>query len=197
VWLVWTDGPVRLPLAFRLWHTGGPSQFARALEWLSSARHRLRCTPQFVLCDSWYPSQKLLKRIRADGWYFCCQLKNNRRFEGQALARYRHQPSWPAPGCVAGGVTVLVVRDRRTDDATNRLSLRAKEVRTLSRQRQEVEAVIRVVTSQLRLAGGQTGSRRSSAAPPRSREGAQEHHIALCLVAYLMVERERLDRGLT
>jgi ADP-ribose pyrophosphatase YjhB (NUDIX family) len=28
-------------------------------------------------------------------------------------------------------------------------------------------------------------------------EDAQAHHMALCLVAYLIVERERLDRGLT
>lgn len=85
--LVWTDGHVRIPLAFRLWQKGGPSKFDLALELLSYARNRLQCKPQFVLFDSWYPSKKLLKRIRDYGWYFVCQLKKNRRFEGRPLVR--------------------------------------------------------------------------------------------------------------
>jgi hypothetical protein len=52
VLLVWTDGQVRIPLAFRCWHKGGLSQGDLALELLSYARNRLRCTPQFVLFDS-------------------------------------------------------------------------------------------------------------------------------------------------
>ena len=64
VLLVWTDGQVRIPLAYRRWHKGGASTFDLALELLSSARNRLRCTPQCVLFDSWYPSKKLLKRVR-------------------------------------------------------------------------------------------------------------------------------------
>jgi hypothetical protein len=97
--LVWTDGQVRIPRAFRLWHKGGPSKFELALELLSYARHRLHCKPLFVLCDAWYPSKKLLKRIRDYGWYCVCQLKKHRRFEGTPLARYLHQPSWQAAGC--------------------------------------------------------------------------------------------------
>ena len=195
VLLVWTDGQVRIPLAFRLWHKGGASKFDLALELLSYARNRLRCKPQFVLFDSWYPSKKLLKRLRDYGWYFVCQLKKNRRFEGRPLGRYLQQPYWQATGYLAGDIKVFVVRYRRKYYATNRLSLTAKEVRTLYRKRQEVEEVIRVLKSQLSLEACQAGYRRSFEAKPRVREGAQEHHIALCLVAYLIVERERLDRG--
>jgi hypothetical protein len=53
------------------------------------------------------------------------------------------------------------------------------------------------IVARYRDTTGQAGYRRSSKAKPRGREGAQEHHIALCLVAYLIVERERLDRGET
>src|SRR5919204_6506909 len=48
VLLVWTNGQVRIPLAFRLWRKGGLSKFDLALELLSYARNRLRCKPQFV-----------------------------------------------------------------------------------------------------------------------------------------------------
>jgi len=86
---------------------------------------------------------------------------------------------------------------RRKYYATNRRSLNAKEVRTLSRKRQEVEAVLRVLKSQLSFEGCQTGYRRLGQEAARPQSNAQEHHIARCLVAYLIVERERLDRGLT
>jgi putative transposase len=195
VLLVWTDGQVRIPLAFRLWRKAGRSKFDLALELLSYARNRLRCKPQFVLFDSWYPSKKLLKRVRDYGWYFVCQLKKNRRFEGLPLGKYLQQPYWQATGFLAGEMKVLVVRYRRKYYATNRLSLNAKELRTLYRKRQEVEEVIRVLKSQLSLEACQAGYQRSSKTQPRSREGAQEHHVALCLVAYLIVERERLDGG--
>jgi hypothetical protein len=90
---------------------------------------------------------------------------------------------------------VFVVRDRRKYYATTRLSLRAKAVRTLSRKRQEGEEGISVWQSHRRLAGCHAGSRRSSEEKPLPREGAPEPHVALGLVADLIVERERLDCG--
>jgi hypothetical protein len=197
VLLVWTNGQVRMPLAFRLWHKGGASKCDLALELLSSARNRLRCKPQFVLFDAWYPSKKLLKRLGDYGWYFICQLKQNRRFEGRPLLRYLQQPYWQATGYVSGDIKVFVVRYRRTYYATNRLSLSAKEVRTLYRKRQEIEEGIRILKSQGSLEACQAGYRRSSDTQSLAGEGAQEHHIALGLVASLIVERERLDQGNT
>ena len=92
---------------------------------------------------------------------------------------------------------VFVVRYRRKYYATNRLTLPAPEVRRLYRKRHEVEEVIKVLKSQLSLEACQGGFTRSWKAIPRSTEGAQTHHVALCLVAYLIVERERLDQQCT
>jgi hypothetical protein len=149
VLLVWTDGQLRIPLSFRVWKKGGPSKFELALELLSYARNRLKCKPQFVLFDSWYPSKALLKRIGDYGWYFVCRLKKNRGFEGTSLHKYLRQPYWQATGFLSGKVKVRVVRYRRKYYATNRLSLTAPEVRQLYRLRQEVEEVIRILKSQL------------------------------------------------
>ena len=166
-----------------------------ALALLSSARNRLRCQPQFVLFDAWYPSQKLRKRLRDYGWSFVGQLKKNRAFEGRALRRYTQQPSWQAVGTLPGGLKVFVVRYRRKDYATNRLTFTAKEVRTLSRKRPEVEEVIRVLKSQRGLETCQVGYKRVMAEQPYPQAGAHTHHMALCLVAYLGVERQRLEQG--
>jgi putative transposase len=102
VLLLWTDGRVRMPLSLRLWHKGGPSKVALALEWLSYARHRLHGRPAYVLFDAWYPSKAWLKRIRDYGWYFVCRLKKNRRFNGQPLQTYRRHPYGAESGWLRG-----------------------------------------------------------------------------------------------
>lgn len=186
VLLVWTNGTLRIPLGMRLWRKGGPSKYELALELLSYARNRLRCRPEYVLFDAWYPSKRLLKRIRDYGWYFVCRLKKNRRFNGHALRHHRRHPYWAESGWLNGGLKVLVVRYGKKYYATNRLTLTAAEVRRLYRLRAQVEEVIRVCKDQLGLTGCQARSER-----------AQQHHIACCLVAFCVLERERHDRHLS
>jgi hypothetical protein len=186
VLLVWTNGMLRIPLGVRLWRKGGPSKYQLGLELLSYARNRLRCRPEYVLFDAWYPSKALLKRLHGYGWYFVCRLKKNRRFNGQALRTYRRHPYWAATGRLTGGLKVLVVRYGAKYFATNRLTLPAAEVRRLYRVRAQIEEVIRVCKDQLALTGCQARSER-----------AQQHHFTCCLVAFCVLERERYDRGLT
>jgi putative transposase len=186
VLLVWTDGARRVPLGMRLWRKGGPSKYELALELLSYARNRLRCQPEYVLFDAWYPSKALLKRIRDYGWYFVCRLKKNRRFNGHALRHHRRHPYWAESGQLSGGLKVLVVRYGKKYYATNRLRLPAAEVRRVYRIRAQIEAVIRVCKDQLSLTGCQARSER-----------AQQHHFTCCLVAFCVLERERHDRHLS
>jgi DDE superfamily endonuclease len=144
VLLVWTNGMLRIPLGMRLWRKGGPSKYALALELLSYARNRLRCRPDYVLFDAWYPSRALLKRIRDYGWYFVCRLKKNRRFNGHSVRHHRRHPYWAECGWLSGGLKVLVVRYGKKYYATNRLTLTAVEVRRLYGFRSQIEEVIRV-----------------------------------------------------
>jgi hypothetical protein len=186
VLLVWTNGTLRIPLGMRLWHKGGPSKYELALELLSYARNRLRCRPEYVLFDAWYPSKALLKRIRNYGWYFVCCLKKNRRFNGHAVRHHRRHPYWAECGWLTGGLKVLVVRYGKKYYATNRLTLTALEVRRLYHVRSQIEEVIRVCKDQLGLTGCQARSER-----------AQRHHLACCLAAFCVLERERHDRHLS
>jgi hypothetical protein len=183
VLLGWTDGRVRIPLGIRLWRKGGPSKSALALAWLSSARNRLHCRPQYVLFDAWYPSRRLLKRVRDYGWYVVCRLKKNRRFNGRPLRAYRYHPYWAETGWLTRGLNVLVVRDGATDYATNRLTLPGAEGGRGFQLRAQIEEVIRVCKGQLGLSGCQARSER-----------AQRHHITCCLVAFCVRERESQDR---
>jgi putative transposase len=184
--LVWTNGTLRIPLGLRLWRKSGPSKYALALELLSYARNRLRCRPDYVLFDAWYPSRALLKRLRDYGWYFVCRLKKTRRFNGHAVRHHRRHPYWTECGWLSGGLKVLVVRHGKKYYATNRLTLTAVEVRRLYGFRSQIEEVIRVCKDQLGLTGCQARSER-----------AQRHHLACCLVAFCVLERERYDRQLS
>jgi putative transposase len=186
VLLVWTKGTLRIPLGMRLWHKGGPSKYELALDLLSYARNRLRGHPEYVLFDAWYPSKALLKRIRNYGWYFVCRLKKNRRFNGHALRHHRRHPYWAECGWLNGGLKVLVGRYGKKYYATNRLTLTALQVRRLYHVRSQIEEVIRVCKDQLGLTGCQARSER-----------AQRHHLACCLAAFCVLERERHDRHLS
>ena len=186
VLLVGTNGTFRIPLSMRLWPKGGPSKDELALELLSYARHRLRCRPDYVLFDAWYPAKAVLKRIRDDGWSFVCRLKKHRRFNGMPLRAYRRHPYGSESGWFTGGLKVLVVRYGAKYDATNRLTLAAAEVRRLYAFRAQIEEVIRVCKGQLGLTSCQARSER-----------AQVHHLACCLVAFCVLERERHGRGLS
>jgi len=125
---------------------------------LSDARTRLRCRPADILFDAWYPSKALLKRVRDDGWYCVCRLKQNRRFNGRPLRASRRHPYWAGTGWLAGGLTVLVVSYVAKYFATNRLPLSAVEVRPVYRIRAHIEEVIRVCKDQLCLSGCQARS---------------------------------------
>jgi hypothetical protein len=142
--LIWTNGTLRIPLGLRVWRKGGPSKYELALALLSYARNRLRCRPEYVLFDAWYPSKALLKRIRDYRWYFVCRLKKNQQFNGQPLQAYRRHPYWAETGWLSGGLKVLVVRYGAKYFATNRLTRPAVEVRRLYRVRTQIEEVIRV-----------------------------------------------------
>lgn len=52
--------------------------------------------PVYVLFDSWYASNKLLKFCRRQGWHLICALKSNRTLDGVKLSawnqRLKHQP---------------------------------------------------------------------------------------------------------
>lgn len=186
VLLVWTDGEIRIPLSFRLWQKGGLSKFDLALDLLSYARNKLKLKPDFVLFDSWYASKKVLKRIKDYGWYFVTQLKKNRLFNGKQIRENHKYPYWCEVGYLTGGLKVLCVKNGKKYYCTNRLTLTRKEVLNHYSHRQSVDEVIKVLKSRLMIKGCQA----------RSRE-AQEHHFALCMTAYIVLERESKEKGIT
>lgn len=191
VLLVWSNGQLRIPLGFRVWKKAGPSKIDLALDLLSYARNRLKVKPEMVLFDSWYPAKRLLKRLDDYGWMYICQLKKNRNFNGVALSE-KCQPYWSQVGYLSCTSRVFVVKHHKKYFACNRLSLAGRDVRRLYKRRQDVEEVIRCLKSSLDAEGCQVGYlRKKSVRKQEPQHGPQEHHIALCLVAYAVIEADR------
>jgi len=185
--LAWSNGIITIPLAFKVWKKNSKkTKFDLALELLSYAKNFLKIKPKYVTFDSWYASKKILKRIKRYGWIFICQLKKNRKFNGAQLKFYYKHPYWMEQGCVYGNLKVLIVRHGKKYFATNDLALSKKEIRDIYRTRWAIENMFRFLYDQLGLEECQAISLQ-----------AQSAHIHLCLMAYMLVEKEKQLTGKT
>ena len=128
------------PIGLRLWHKGGRPSRPRpgAVELCAEPAHvQAPVCPVRLLVSVKAPPQaasglRVVLRVSAQ--------EKSASLKAGPLHTYLQQPYWHAIGTLSGGLKVLVVRYRRKYYATNRLSLRAKEVRgTSTANRQEVE----------------------------------------------------------
>ncbi len=185
--LAWSNGKITIPLAIRIWRKKlGKSKYDLALELLSYARNFLRIKPEYVTFDSWYSSKKILLRIEKYRWIFITQLKKNRKFNGISLQLYKRQPYWIEKGIILGNLKVTIVRHGRKYFATNDLSLSKEEIRSFYQGRWLVETLFRFLHSKLGINDCQARSLNS-----------QKAHLHLCLMAYLLLEKEKLLTGQT
>ena len=185
VLLIWTDGIKRIILGERVYKKGGPTKIELALEMLSHARNVLKLKPDFVLFDSWYASKHLFKRLRDYGWYFVTRLKKNRLFDGKKLSEFRNTPYWHGIGKLTGGLKVSVVRHGNKYFATNRLSLSRSEILEIYGMRQQIEEVNKAL-KHCSLSDCQMRSIK-----------AQKNHIAMCIFAYTLLEKESRRKGVS
>lgn len=139
-----------------------------------------------MLFDSWYSSQKLLKRIKDYGWYFVTQVKKNRIFNGNKLSKYRQTPYWNEVGILNCGIKVFIVKNGKKYYTTNRLSLSRKDVLDTYKIRQHIEEVNKELKQVFKIKDCQV----------RSITG-QENHIWFALISFCLMEKERQKKGLS
>lgn len=85
----------------------------------------------WVLFDSWYASNELLKWIRSCGWHFVCAVKSNRK-----VGRYQVSQWWTH----LGHQSVVTIKPRQTPGSPTYLTRRA--VGKLPRYGHEVVAIL-------------------------------------------------------
>ncbi len=196
VFIAWKSKDFLIPLSFRIWRKGGPSKLELTLEMLSEVRNQLRLKPDFVAFDSWYSAAKILKRIDDYGWKYVCRLRANRTFNEVQLKKLTWTPYESRVGTLNCGLKVRLVRYKKKFFATNRVLSTPKEIRDNYRQRQFIEELFKRLKSGLGIHGCQSGHSRSKNAVKISTDSpdstsSQAHHIALCCLAYVVIEKER------
>ncbi len=183
--LAWTDGKRRIPLAFLPYFGEEESKLELALallEWAKEAGFR----PEGVLFDAWYAAKQVLEWLHDHGWSFVTRLRSNRVLEGVQLRRHGGT-RWVKTGKLRG-LTFAVGVLKRVGKfyGTDREEWWGVGMREIYRFRQAIEEIFRGLQQEL----GWTGHR-------HWRRARLLAHLALGLVAYGLIERQREGLGLS
>ena len=185
--LCWKKDDICIPIGFRIWDPdGGKKRTELAMELVIYAKERLGLNPEAILFDSYYASEKMLNLVKNLSWIYCTQIKRNRFLNGKRVGDITFYPYWTRPGELKGGIKVVVARHGRKYFCTNDLSLDHQAIRTLYKKRWPIEEVFRFSKQNLGL----------SQCRSRSKQ-AQKAHFTLCFMAYTVLQKESILRGMT
>jgi putative transposase len=146
VLLSWSDGKIKIPIAFII-HTASEEKESKidlALTLLKYAK-TLKLKAEYVLFDSWYAAEQLLKGVRKLGWHYVTKVKKNRKLGGRPVKRYYRHPYWQTQDKLEGNINVKCFRRGKNYFITSNLTLVWKVVKKLYRIRADIEEVIKVL----------------------------------------------------
>lgn len=182
--LIWSNGKINVPIGIRVYRSkSGRTKIDLAIELLEYAK-RLKIRPLYVAFDTWYGSEKFMKKVRGYKWHFVTRLKPNRIFNGRQLRDIARNPYWMMAGKLSGGLKVIVVRHGKKYFAASNLKLSKKELLAEYKSRWEIETVFRMLHHKLGI--DQCESRKLI---------AQSAHFHLCLMAYAILKNEEYVTG--
>ena len=183
--LAWTDGKRRIPLAFLPYFGEEESKLDLALallEWAKEAGFR----PEGVLFDAWYAARQVLEWLHVHGWPFVTRLRSNRVLDGVQLRRHGGT-RWVKTGRLRGlTFAVGVLKRGGKFYGTDREGWWDSGMREVYRMRQAIEEIFRGLQQELGWRGHRHWRRAKLLA-----------HLALGLVAYGLIERQREGLGLS
>lgn len=177
VLLSWSDGKIKIPIAFII-HTATEetgSKIDGAIRLLTYAQ-TLNLKARYVLFDSWYAAEQLMKRVRKLGWHYVTRVKKNRKLGGRAVKNYYRHPYWQAQDKLEGNLNVKCFRRGKNYFVTSDLSLVWKTVKKLYRIRADIEEVIKVLKQECGWSSCQQRSLHT-----------YSHHLRLGMFVYLLL----------
>lgn len=186
VFLLWTDGRIRIPVGLRIWQRGGKSKVRLAEELLREA-HRRSLTPIYVLFDAWYAAETVLNLLDQFGWQYATRVKKNRLFNGIRIDKtFRHHYGRKTGTLKKINHEVLVVKDGTRFLLTNNLTLSSAQVKKLYPIRQQIEEVFRLLKQEFGWGKCRAGSMQ-----------AQKAHLHLGLYAFCLVQSKAQEKKMT
>jgi len=182
VFLCWTNGRLTLPLSWRWYQKGKASKVDLAQDLLEEASHLWKLQPQLVVFDAWYAADRILSQLQSYGWQFICQIKQNRVVSCAPIKEDLTKDGDSLVGMVTNRVKGTIIRHDGKFFCTNDLSLSSPEIASFYGYRWAIEGVFRFTKNQLHLQECQARS-----------QTAQETHLASCILAFLLIQREQQD----
>jgi hypothetical protein len=81
--LLWSNGWIKVPVAFRIWVPKEKCEEYRTKGDLAinmvSITHKFGLAVEYVTFDTWYSSKQLLNALSNCGYHYVCMIKNNRK----------------------------------------------------------------------------------------------------------------------
>lgn len=185
VFIVWTNGEVTIPLGWKHYQkrVDGKTKTDLALELLQEVKDGWDITPHAVLMDSWYASEKILDLIHSFDWYFVTQIKSNRVVNACLVRDDLINTGDCLVGPLTGTLLALVFKHEGKYFATNQPLWPQDIVLQMYGIRWKIEEVFRFLKQALHLQACQARSLT-----------AQQTHLASCVMAYLILEKERQNQ---
>lgn len=180
--LVWTNGSLTIPLAWRYYQKkiDGKTKIQLAQELLSEAHDKWKIKPYVVLFDSWYSAETVLNQIHEYGWLFVTQIKSNRIVNACPVKEDFAANQNYLIGPLTGRFLALVLKNENKYFATNQPLMSDEQILQLYGYRWKIEEVFRFLKNQLHLDECQART-----------FTAQQKHLESCILAYLILEKER------
>lgn len=186
--MVWTNGAITLPLAWKIYQKGsGKTKIDLTRELISYALFTLNIHPKAFLFDAFYAAEKLLKFLVIHNQIFYSQLPKNRMFDHIPLARHnKGRPYWIKTGVIKGKIRVQIVKNRKKYYITNKRGVARKEHLATYKLRWKIEEVFRFTKHELGLEQCQSHSLQG-----------QQNHFGICFYLYAQLQDTAQKTGLT
>ena len=153
VFVLWTDGNIRIPVGLRIWKRGGKTKPELALEMLSNLRNRKRLKPDYVVFDAHYATEKILKLLDGYGWRYVCNIPKSRTLDDKAVKHHLMGGYGSVIGKAWYGGKVRVFREKSKFYLTNRLTLTREQVKEVYHYRVIIEEVFRLLKQECGFVG--------------------------------------------
>lgn len=197
--LLWSNEQALVPTDFRLYNkpNDGLTKNDHLRAMLQRARER-GFAPRYVLFDSWYSSVDNLKAVRSYGWRFLCRLESNRLVNPDKSGNVSiREIEIPKDGRIVHLKAFGMVRVFRTvgrdGDAEHFEHWATNDLDMSEEDREQLENTAWGVEVYHRALKQCCGVERAQARGER----AQRNHLGLALRAFLRLEANRLESGVS
>ena len=177
------------PIMFKIYHQdmkGKKTRIDLTVELLNFAIHKLKLKPRYVLFDSFFSSQKILRWCDENKILFIGQVAKNRLLDNQQLQNILpDKDDWARSGNLKFKIRVKVTKHGRKYFITNDTKLTGKIMRKRYKQRWSIELVFKFAKN-LGLEKCQMRDLRS-----------QTNHFWICFILYCLFQDTAHNTGLT